>query len=101
NNAHIYFDYNQPEVTNTVANLVSDPNYIFEIRGFENVSVKAMPNPFSDKTVIEVNGLKEKFDFSLFDVTGRLMRKVNSIETNLFEINRDALPQGIYFYRIS
>ncbi|MCX6199950.1 MAG: T9SS type A sorting domain-containing protein [Bacteroidetes bacterium] len=101
NSASIVFDYNSPILTNTVTDTVSEPNYIFQIRGMENVSVTAVPNPFSTSTTITVDGLKEKFDFSLFDVTGRMLNSITSIETKQFELRRDAIPAGVYFYKLS
>lgn len=101
NNASIYFDYNTPVVTNTVTNTIADPNFVFEVRGDNGVSVMAYPNPFSDKTQVVVEGLKGKFDFNLFDVTGRLRKTIGSIENSRFEMQRGELTPGIYFYRIS
>ena len=101
NRASIVFDYNTPILTNTVTDTVAEPNYVFEIRSMQNISVSAVPNPFSTSTTITVDGLKEKFDFSLFDVTGRLLSTIPSIETKQFELKRDALPAGVYFYKLS
>jgi len=100
NTAHIYFDYNTPVVTNTVADTVADPNSIYEVRSADGISVKAFPNPFSQTTNIVVNGLKGGFNFELFDVTGRLRSNLASIETNQFQLQRDNLSSGIYFFKI-
>ena len=48
-----------------------------------------------------VEGLKDKFDFELFDVTGRLRKRIASIENARFELQRDELSAAIYFYRIT
>lgn len=101
NRASIVFDYNAPILTNTVTDTVAEPSYVFEIRSMQNILVSAIPNPFSTSTIITVDGLKEKFDFSLFDVTGRLLNSIPSIETKQLELTRDALPSGVYFYKLS
>ena len=101
NKADIYFDYNQPVATNTVSSTLTAPTYIFEPRGNSRVKVEAFPNPFSESTNIVVNGLNEKFDFTLFDVAGRREVLVNSIENNRFVLSRGDLPAGVYFYKIS
>src|ERR1043165_1352993 len=101
NKADIYFDYNQPVTTNTVSSTLSDPTYIFEPRGNSQVKVEAFPNPFSESTNIVVTGLNEKFDFTLFDITGRREVLINSVENNRFMLSRDDLPAGVYFYKIS
>jgi uncharacterized repeat protein (TIGR01451 family) len=100
NRASVYFDYAQPVLTNTVADTVAMPLYIFETLS-SDVSVLAYPNPFNLKTKITVNGLKEKFDFSLFDVTGRALKIISSIDSNTFEITRDELSAGVYYFKIS
>jgi hypothetical protein len=100
NKAYIYFDYNEPVITNTVADTISEPNSIFEIRSTDGISVRAFPNPFSNATNIAVEGMKEKFDFELFDVTGRMKKRITGIETNQFQVTRDDLSTGVYFFKI-
>jgi uncharacterized repeat protein (TIGR01451 family) len=101
NKAHIYFDYNEPIVTNTVSNTITQPSYIFTIKGDENISVTAMPNPFTQSTQIIVEGINSAFDFELFDVTGKAIRKISSLNGNRFELNRETMSAGVYFYRIT
>ncbi len=101
NTASIYFDYNTPVVTNTVTNHLADPNYVFEVRGDNGVTVSAFPNPFSESTNVVVSGLKDNFDFTLLDITGRIRKQVIQVNNKQFEINRDELSTGVYFYRIS
>lgn len=102
NSATIYFDYNSGVVTNTVTTTVATATALKGVANNTNtVSVKAYPNPFDNYTQIVVDGLKDKYDFELFSVTGQLERKISSIQTNQFILNRDDLATGMYFYRIS
>ncbi|HLP19921.1 MAG TPA: T9SS type A sorting domain-containing protein, partial [Chitinophagales bacterium] len=100
NTAHIYFDYNTAVVTNTVTNTLTEPNGIWHIRSTEGITVKAFPNPFSEGTSIVVDGVTGRYDFELYDVTGKLNKRITSIETNQFFINRDNLSSGIYFFKV-
>ncbi|HLP49520.1 MAG TPA: T9SS type A sorting domain-containing protein [Chitinophagales bacterium] len=100
NTAHIYFDYNTAVVTNTVTNTLTEPNGIWHIRSTEGITVKAFPNPFSEGTSIVVDGVTGRYDFELYDVTGKLNKRITSIETNQFFINRDNLSAGIYFFKV-
>jgi len=100
NKASIYFDYNAAVVTNTVADTIAQPTYIFEVRNNPAVEVKAFPNPFNDVTNIVVTGLTEKFAFELYDVTGRQQQSIPAINNNLFTIHRNGLAGGVYLYRI-
>jgi uncharacterized repeat protein (TIGR01451 family) len=101
NKAHIYFDYNEAIVTNTVSNTLTQPNYIFTIKGDRNISVSAMPNPFTQSTQIVVEGINSAFDFELFDVTGKMIKKISSLNGNRFELDRETMSAGVYFYRIT
>lgn len=101
NTAHIYFDYNPAVVTNTVTNRLTEPNGIWHIRATDNVKVKAIPNPFSDGTNIIVEGVNSRFDFELYDVTGKLQNRIPAIETNQFYVTRDNLSAGIYLFKIT
>ena len=99
NHASIYFDANAPVGTNITSNIIVT-TAINELQT-NKVSVNTFPNPFIDNTTIVVDGLKEKFDFSLYDVTGRLKKIIPSIDTNRFELQRGDLSSGIYMFKIS
>lgn len=100
NGAHIYFDYNAPVATNVVSDTISLPNYIFEIKQGEHVSVRAYPNPFSSYTTIEVQGIEGAFDFELYDVAGRLLRRLPKVNNKAFEVEGNEISAGVYFFRV-
>ena len=79
---------------------MSEPDFIFSPLKESGITVQAFPNPFSDRTTIVVSGLNDSYDFSLHDVTGKLKKKITGIEANQFELKREDLSAGIYFYSI-
>ncbi len=97
NNASIYFDYNQPVVTNTVSSLLI--NSVQNI-SFNNITVTAFPNPFNESTKFVVDGVTGKFDFTLTNVLGEKVNELRNINTKQFYFNRSDLLPGIYFYNI-
>ncbi len=101
NTAHIYFDYNPAVVTNTVTNRLTEPTGILHVRATDNINVKVIPNPFSQSTNIVVEGINGRFDFELYDITGKLQNRISSIETNQFHVTRDNLSAGVYLFKIS
>lgn len=101
NQAHIYFDYNEPVATNTVINTLTEPNYIFNVTNDAGIQVTAAPNPFSKQTQITVEGITGAFNFELFDVSGKLLQKKSALISNRFVINREDMSAGIYFYSIT
>src|SRR4029079_4756543 len=88
-------------VTNTVRDTVSLPNGIVQIAPQSKLQVTVFPNPFSSLTHFMVNGASQKFDFELFDLTGRIEKRITNIQTGQFDINRDGLAAGVYLYRIT
>ena len=102
NTASVYFDYNAPVITNTVSNTVVNPTGITPLISTDNnITVTAYPNPFHDFTNIVVNGLNQKFDFELYDITGRMIKQIPSINTSQFQLENNGMAAGIYMYRIA
>jgi len=63
--------------------------------------ITAYPNPFQQSTTIKIEGdIADNYYFNLYDVTGRLLRKKAITRTNTFQVNRNSLKAGVYFYRI-
>jgi hypothetical protein len=101
NTANVYFDYNTGVITNTVTDTVSLPTGIIRVSAPQaGISVVTYPNPFDDYTHVVVTGVQDKYDFELYDVTGRLSRQILSIQNNQFDLMRTDLAEGVYFYRI-
>jgi len=64
-------------------------------------SVSVAPNPFSDVTVFEIKSSgSDVYSFELTDVLGKKVRSMNGITAKQFEISRNGLENGIYFYKI-
>jgi fimbrial isopeptide formation D2 family protein len=100
NSATIYFDYNPGVTTNTVSDTLNNPLSISSAKSYSGISVNAFPNPFNELVNVEVTGLNQKFDFELYDVTGRMQQHLISIQNPQFQIQRNGLAAGIYTYRI-
>ena len=106
NSAAIYFDFNEPIITNTTYHTVGEdfvPIYVsVNTLGKPVISANVFPNPFSKKATVELSGIKligEK-TFSLFNSTGQLMQEF-IFENNRFEINGEKLNNGVYYFKIN
>ena len=102
NYALIFFDFNQPVITNRVVHTLGiDFVEIMLIELPQSLlSAKLYPNPFEESATIEVKGLEEGLiDFQLFDVSGRLVRKTRH-QGPVFQFHRQELSRGFYFYKI-
>jgi hypothetical protein len=101
NSASIYFDYNEPIKTNTVSNRLTEPNFIYNVSNDAAINVIAAPNPFTQQTQLTVEGITGTFNFELFDVSGKLLKKINALADSRFTINRESMSAGVYFYSIT
>lgn len=71
---------------------------------FDNsVAIKVYPNPFSQSTTIELKTENDNFplSFKLFNPLGRVVMEIMNVRNEKFEVNRQDLSSGIYFYQIS
>jgi uncharacterized repeat protein (TIGR01451 family) len=106
NSAGIYFDFNEPVITNKTLHTVSKNviNAVVDINSNATSNVKVYPNPFSDFTVFELkegplNILSVFNVFELYDMTGRLIRS-HSFEGNRFKLEKRNLEAGVYLFKI-
>jgi uncharacterized repeat protein (TIGR01451 family) len=106
NTAEIYFDFNEPIITNTTVNTIvlkSSSGVKTEVDGL-NVSI--YPNPTQNLATIEVNLDKSSIlSYSLFNIQGKLVRQEDlankAIGLVKHEINLDGIHSGIYILNIS
>lgn len=76
------------------------PSNVIDLQ--DNFEVKIMPNPFKESTRFTFNqsGLNP-ITLEILDVTGKTISIHREIYSRDFEFNRQGLPAGMYFYRIS
>lgn len=103
NSAAIYFDFNEPIITNTAFHTIEREFIISAITDpspLSNVEVKVYPNPFSNQATFEVDGAEgEELTLRLFDGTGRLVRN-ETFTGNQLLFERQGLRDGIWFFQI-
>lgn len=102
NKAAIYFDYNDPIITNETFHTLGE-NFITVSTQRpieEDYSLLVKPNPLQEYAIFEMKKEIKNGFFELYDVSGKLayQQKFNGSE---FELKRNNLNAGIYFYKIS
>ncbi len=77
------------------------------LAGEPNISNKAarvtiFPCPVHDRSIVKLNMGSSLSDgtFSLFDVTGRLVKRIGSIHSDQFILSREGFPNGIYLFSL-
>ena len=105
NSAAIYFDFNEPVITNTTFLTVGEK--IFEVVNaaqevhLEGVGVKVYPIPATEQVTFELYGLQLSGGrLLLYDQLGRLVAK-QQIGQSKFEYDCSDLIPGIYWYQVS
>lgn len=101
NRAGIYFDYNEPVITNyavmqVVAVKTSEPG------GKSRLEINIAPNPVSAYAKIKI-GLPELSDpatITIFNNAGQLMQRLE-VEKNVRQAQLEGLPAGAYVVQIS
>jgi uncharacterized repeat protein (TIGR01451 family) len=96
NTAYIYFDFNEPIVTNTVNTLYT---LLSSTTGLVTDEVKIFPNPISNQNLNIVSEF-EIIQISLFDVTGKLIIQINTNYSNKGELDVKDLKKGTYLIKV-
>jgi uncharacterized repeat protein (TIGR01451 family) len=96
NTAYIYFDYNDPIITNTTSNSIEVITSINQPE-LVNVQVTIFPNPSS--SFITINSTEVISRLYLLDLNGKVVIDCFSNKTQA-TINTENLSAGIYFARI-
>lgn len=107
NFAGIYFDYNDPVLTNTAFVTIADKDSIFPTSDHplllqKGYSITVSPNPFEQFVRFEIDAtmLQRNYSIRLYDVLGNEIYRSPKVHASSFSIKPPAGEAGIYFYRI-
>ena len=105
NRAAIYFDFNDPVITNTSFHTIGES--FLEIVSSNptdpklEVKIDIYPNPFTEKAVFEIEGpILKDCAFLLYRSDGMLLETIE-IENNQWDLPAQHLASGWYFYHIT
>lgn len=102
NSAAIYFDFNEPVITNTVQHIINVDflDVVNSLLPVPEYQVEVFPNPASETIIIttdENSNTKKRVLF--FDPRGRKVMEDSFIGSQK-SVNTKHLPEGIYFYQL-
>jgi uncharacterized repeat protein (TIGR01451 family) len=101
NYAKIIFDFNWPIWTNGVYLSFGQLSVSVAEPETQPALWKVLGNPTQDRAIFRAGTfIPGEKQFDLFDATGRALRSVRFSEQE-FEFRREALPEGVYFFRIN
>ncbi len=103
NDAAIYFDFNEPIITNTTVHRIGEGFIMVSVDPepeYPEAQLQVSPNPFSDYTTFSFENLNNRvLNFEVYDQSGRIVR-THTFRGNSFEFHRNGLPAGLYFFRV-
>lgn len=101
NAAAIYFDFNEPIITNTTKHTFGE-QYL-SVSAFEKpgqlLEVNVWPNPVTDQANFEMNATEQQGIFRLFNSMGVQVLEQRFTQ-NVFEVPVRQLSGGVYFYKL-
>jgi hypothetical protein len=59
------------------------------------------PNPFTQSSTLHTSQTMQDATLLVYDIYGHLVRTVHNIQGNELKLERDALPSGVYFAKIT
>lgn len=95
NRAGIYFDFNEPVITNTVLTRIATVTSIYT---YTNTSLKIYPNPANDNVRVEWN-TEDKAILRLLDVSGKVIQ-TQILNRNYSDMDVSKLSKGLYLIQL-
>lgn len=98
NKVEIYFDTNEPIVTNVALNTIEFPSGL-SVEDLQLSGLKVYPNPTDGVVNFE---LKKSMDAELLitDITGKVIYQQRHAATSVVQVNTEKMVQGIYVYEL-
>lgn len=100
NDAAIFFDFNDPVITNTTFHEIGDHFIVSAVVDpGQTIVRRVFPNPAQTSATFELEQALQDGRFLLYDALGRVVRSQN-VQGTQYRFERGDLPAGAYQYRI-
>lgn len=106
NTAEIYFDFNEPVITNTVLNTLAQPLAITKVKPLA-IQASIHPNPGGDESILLYTLTQPSMiSLEVYDINGNLVSNLLKSSHQIsgihqIDLGNTKLPKGIYFIRIN
>ena len=101
NSAAIYFDFNDPVITNTTFHTIGDHFILVKTDNPLGAAPLAVfPNPAASVAIFQLPDPAERAVFELSDRLGQSLR-TDVFSGNQYRFERGVLPAGVYLYKVS
>lgn len=98
NAGNVFFDYNAGVTTQNTLNTI---DYALAVKDLpdNNITITLQPNPFSDYTIVKIDGAVASYELRVYDMLGNLVND-QFTENNIFRIERGSMAAGMYMYQV-
>lgn len=98
NSVGIYFDYNEPVLTNTVyTTYIDEIDCNLSLTEDELMDVKLYPNPSTGIFRVELSSAEQWIEYAVVSIEGKLIQSQSDINGDEFEINLSGENRGVYW----
>ncbi len=79
----------------------SDISEVVKELSAKEINLNVYPNPVSEESKLTfTNKTSEEYTFTLYDITGKEVKKIENITNGEITFNRAGLENGMYFYKL-
>ncbi|WP_179352608.1 DUF7619 domain-containing protein [Winogradskyella vidalii] len=99
NSAAIYFDFNEPIITNTFQTEFVET---LSVNGFDNTGFSLFPNPAKENVTIQLASSNfETGNVNIYNIQGKAILKQIALQANTSVIDISSLESGLYFVELT
>ena len=103
NTAAIFFDFNEPVITNTTVHRLGE-DYLEVVSvgqpAIPGLEVTVTPNPFRETAVMQISGIDfQNGLINLYSAQGKLLKREGFHEST-YTLHRENLPEGVYWFEL-
>ncbi len=98
NTGYIYFDYNEPVVTNTTLNTIDLNAGVHEL-GANATELQVYPNPATEKVIVATSK-NSPSTITITDLLGKTVKEIKTSEMQT-EVNVSDMQGGVYFIKLT
>lgn len=99
NKVEIYFDTNEPIVTNYAVNTIEFPVDDLSVNNLASLDVKVYPNPANDIVNFEIKE-QSGIDLTIRDITGKLTYHSSHENVSVIQVDTKNIARGVYLYEL-
>lgn len=104
NNAGIYFDFNEPVITNYSQHTIYEPGLLVssleETNTEEILPIQIYPNPTKNQITIDFGVKQKEAKIHLLGLDGRSIKVLNIQASSTTQLELGDLPQGLYLLEV-